>query len=146
MHHFRCEMQRQVKRKCASFSYCTFQFNGSAEELGQTAADGESRPVPPYLRLVETFCLLERFKNDGLLILRNTNTGIADGEGNYFLRSAQSATIRSAMSAWFHYMLHFTSPRSVNFQRVGQQVFQNLVQSLRIGIIWRVAAAGRFQF
>ena len=55
------------------------------KKICKAAADRKTKTCTAILTACRTFCLLECFEDDVLLILRNTDTGILDLKCNNFL-------------------------------------------------------------
>ena len=85
---------RQIEREGAAAAGHAAQMNFAAEEVGEFAADGEPKPSTAILAAGAGIGLLERFKDDLLLLERNADAGVGHFEGDHGRRLAENRMFR----------------------------------------------------
>src|SRR5207249_109754 len=84
---------RQIQREGAAAAWSADQADFTAEEIRQFAADRKAQARAAEFAAGAGILLLERFKNDPLLLRRDADAGIADLKGNDVWRAAQHRMI-----------------------------------------------------
>ena len=103
----------------------------AAQERGQFAADGQAQPGAAVLARRAGVGLLESLEDKPLLLRRDADARVLDGEGDHLLGLAQNGVIDApARRGEADTDLHM-SLRS-ELDGVGEQVFEDLLQALRV--------------
>src|SRR5690606_33834698 len=110
----------------------TLQFNRSAQQLSETAADGKPETSAAVFAAGGTHGLLEGFKDDELFLNRNADTGVADGKANHHLTLVEVG-IRLPPACGPEKLETYTAFLR-EFECIRQQILQNLVESLNVGV------------
>ena len=81
--HLRDVGLRQVQGERAAHSGSALQTDLTAQQARQLAADGEAQTGAAVLAAGGAIRLLERLEDDSLLVLRNADAGVGDGERDH---------------------------------------------------------------
>ncbi len=108
------------------------QMNFAAEEIGQLAADGEAQAGAAIFPAGAGVGLLKRFENQFLLLLGNANAGIGHLEGNNGRRMVEDGMFGAPAARRRRHAEANPALRG-EFERVRQQILQDLLQPFRIG-------------
>ena len=84
---------RQIQREGAALARSADQADFTAEQVRQFAADRKAQARAAEFAAGAGVRLLERFKNDPLLLGRDADAGVADLKGNDVRRAAQHRMI-----------------------------------------------------
>src|SRR6185437_346824 len=91
----------QEQRKGPAAAGNALQFDGAAQQFAQTTADRQAQARAAVFPARRPFRLLESLEDDILLLLWNTDTRIADGEGDHLPRFIQRDRTRLPVTACF---------------------------------------------
>jgi hypothetical protein len=126
-------VQRQVERERAALARHARELDLAAEQCRQLAADGEAEPGATVLARRAGIGLLERLEDQALLLRRHTDAGVLDGERHHRGGVAQHRVIhRPAVGGQADAQFHVTLRRELHGVR--EQVLQDLLQALRVGV------------
>ena len=87
-------VQRQVERESAALAVDAGELDFAAEQDGQLAADGEAQAGAAVFARGAGVGLLEGLEDEPLLLRRDADAGVLDGEGQHLLRLAEHRVIR----------------------------------------------------
>ena len=110
----------------AAASTPAFQANGAAHHRGDGCGNGETESGSAVFSRNRAVLLRERLEDHGLLLFRNADTGIADGERNHALVRCRSRIAGDGD-------VHRDLARLGELHRVSDQVQDHLPQAQRIG-------------
>src|SRR5207302_1976028 len=133
---------RQKQREGAAFAGDAGDANLAAQQARNLATDGKTKAGAAVFATGRTVRLLERFNDDSLFLSRNANPRIADRKCDDILCAIQRLE---------HVLLIFTSRTNLQtdvslfgeFERVRQQVHQNLLQTFVVSDDQRIEVLGR---
>src|SRR5579862_1775128 len=123
---------RQIERKGRAGAGRTAQMNFTAEEARQFTADGKTKAGTAVFPARRGVRLLERFEDDLLFLGRDADAGIADFERDDSRRLAEHRVLR-APAAHRRSDVKSNAALRGKFERVRQQVLENLLQPLGVG-------------
>ncbi len=86
---------RQIQGERAAHAGCALQTNLATQQPGQFAADGKPQTRAAVLAAGGSIRLLERLEDDSLLVLRNSDAGIGDGERDNRFHAIEHRMIRA---------------------------------------------------
>ncbi len=126
-------VQGQIQGKHTAFAVHAGQPDLTAQQGSQLTADGKPQTGPPVFARGAGIRLLESFKDQTLLVWRDANAGVFHRERNHLLGGAQHWVVCGPPpcgKAYPHF--HLTLGRELH--RIGQQVLQNLLQTLGVTV------------
>ena len=86
-------VQRQVERERAALAVDAGELDLAAEQHGQLAADGQAQAGAAVLARGAGVGLLERLEDEPLLLRRDADAGVLDGEGDDLLGLAEHRVV-----------------------------------------------------
>ena len=104
----------------------------ATEQARQFAADGKAEAGAAVFSAGRGVGLLECFEDDLLFLGRDADTGVADFEGHDRRCLAEHWVVR-APATHRGGDIKTNRPLSGEFERIGQQVLEDLLQALRVG-------------
>ncbi len=123
--------QRQVERERAALAVDAGEADFAAQEHGQLAADGQAEAGAAVLARGAGVGLLEGLEDEPLLLRRDADAGVLDGEGDDLLGLAQHRVIDApARRGKADTDVHMALRRELD--GVGEQVLEDLLQALRV--------------
>ena len=128
-------MQRQEKRERAALAVDAGELDFAAEQHRQLAADGEAQAGAAVFARGAGVGLLEGFEDEPLLLRRDADAGVLDGEGDDLLGLAEHRMI-GAPALRGQADAHLDVAVGGELDGVGQQVLEDLLQALRVARPW----------
>src|SRR6186713_503247 len=124
--------ERQIQGEGTAAAGDTAQAYFAAQQVSQLTADGESQSRATVFTRRTGVRLLKRLEDDSLLLLRNADTRVADGELHHRRRLAERRVIGCPTAHRDTDMQAYTAAVR-KLERVGQEVLQHLQQALGVG-------------
>src|SRR5260221_441814 len=125
--------EREIQRECAADSGRTVDMNFSAQEACQFATDREAQSSAAVLAARRAVSLLKRLENHLLLVLRDSDAGINDREGDYLVCIVQLRVPGRPSGQGDGHTKRHLAPLG-KLESVRQQVLQNLLETLFVGV------------
>ena len=126
-------VQRQVERERAALAVDAGELDLAAEQHGQLAADGEAQAGAAVLARGARVGLLERLEDQPLLLRRDADAGVLDGEGDD-LRCLAEHRVIGAPALRRESDAHVDVAVRGELDGVGEQVLEDLLEALRIAV------------
>ena len=126
-----CEKYRQEEGERAALSMNAGQFDFAAKQNSQLAADGQAEARTTVFAGSTRIGLLESLKNQPLLLRRDANAGVCDGERYHLAGNTEYRVIRSpSLIGNGDANVHLAMSRELD--GVGEQILENLLQTLGV--------------
>ena len=134
-------MLRQVQRERAALAGGAAEADFAAQHPGDFTADRQPQARAAVLAAGRPVRLLERLEDDLLLFGRDADAGVANAEGEHRLGMVEPLVLRAPPPAHRRDLQRHT-PALGELEGVGQQVLENLLEALGVGVD-RPRKAGR---
>ena len=122
---------RKIKGEGAPPAGNAYQANLASQQSGQLTADGQAESRAAIFATGAPVRLLECFKDDLLLFLGDADAGVRNREGQHRGRAIENLVVGiPAASGPLH--CHNDMAAMREFERIGQEVFEHLLQPLGI--------------
>ena len=125
---------RQVQRERAALAGRARQLDLAAEQSRQFAADRQPQARAAVLAAGRAVGLLERLEDDLLLLRRDADAGVADAERDHAAAAVERLVVRRPAVDRPGSMSQRDLALVRELERVGEQVLEDLLQPLRIGL------------
>src|SRR6266852_1795852 len=134
--------ERQVKRERAAFARSAFDPDFPAKQARELAADGKSQSRAAVFAAGGPVSLLEGFENDLPLVFWDSDPGVRHGKRRHFFRRIQ-LRVPGGPSGFRegNPQIHFALFGKLD--RIREQILQDLLEPLFVGVNHRVQAGGR---
>ena len=126
-------MERQVEGESAALPVDAGELDFAAEQHGQLAADGEAQAGAAVFARGAGVGLLEGLEDEPLLLRRDADAGVLDGEGDDLAGLAEHRVI-GAPALRGEIDAHLDVAVCGEFDGVGEQVLENLLEALRVAV------------
>ena len=126
-------MERQVEGESAALPVDAGELDFAAEQHGQLAADGKAEAGAAVFAGSAGVGLLEGLEDEPLLLRRDADAGVLDGEG-YDLRGLAEHRVIGAPALRGKTDAHFDVAVSGEFDGVGEQILEDLLEALRVAV------------
>ena len=126
-------VQRQEEGESAALPVDAGELDFAAEQHGQLAADGEAEAGAAVFARGAGVGLLEGLEDEPLLLRRDADAGVLDGEGDDLLGLAEHRVI-GAPALRGEIDAHFDVAVRGELDGVGQQVLEDLLEALRVAV------------
>ena len=134
-------VQRQVEGEGAALPVDAGELDFAAEQHGQLAADGEAQAGAAVFAGGAGVGLLEGLEDEPLLLRRDADAGVLDGEGDDLLGLAEHRVI-GAPALRGEIDAHIDVAVGGELDGVGEQVLEDLLEALRVAVHERRQVVG----